>query len=243
MILADVQKLEVGNIITVYELDSSAIGGDVDRFHAHNDGPITWQGETYYPWPIKATGFARTGDGQQPQPTLTVSNFGVDELGNEANGLITAMCLALDDLRGAKFTRKRTMAKYLDSANFDVPNPSADPTEHFPDEVWLVEQKSKEDATQVTFKLTSPLTFNDQQIPSRQIIPNLCGWLMKDPPNGGYRGAWCGYTGSNMFDEDGNPVVDPAMDKCGGRLSDCKKRFGENNELRYGGFPNADRLR
>ena len=42
-----------------------------------------------------------------------------------------------------------------------------------------------------------------------------------------------------MFDADGNPVDDPALDRCGGRLSDCKKRHGENNPLPFGGVPGA----
>ena len=46
-----------------------------------------------------------------------------------------------------------------------------------------------------------------------------------------------------MFDINGNPVSDPALDRCGGRVSDCKKRFGEYAVINFGGFPSADRVR
>ncbi|EHM37547.1 hypothetical protein HMPREF0454_04721, partial [Hafnia alvei ATCC 51873] len=41
----------------------------------------------------------------------------------------------------------------------------------------------------------------------------------------------------------GQPVDDPSQDKCGGLLSDCKKRFGENNPVPFGGFPGAALIR
>ncbi|MNJ74594.1 Phage minor tail protein L [compost metagenome] len=64
---------------------------------------------------------------------------------------------------------------------------------------------------------------------------NRCEWCLW----GEYRGPDCNYTGAKMFDADGNPVDDPALDRCGGRLSDCKKRHGENNPLPFGGVPGA----
>ena len=242
MILEDVQSMTPGNLITLYEIDCRSIGGDVERYHAHNDGIITWQGKQYYPWPIKASDFERTGSSQQPNPTLSVANVGEID-GEQVTGVVSALCLALDDLRGATLTRKRTFAKYLDAVNFGGNNPTADPTEHFPDERWIISQKQSETRELVTFVLSSPLQVNDQQLPSREIIANVCGWLVKAGPNGGYRGAWCGYTGSRMFDINGNPVSDPALDRCGGRVSDCKKRFGQYAVINFGGFPSADRVR
>lgn len=242
MILEDVQKLSPGNLVTLYELDYSSLGGYVERFHNHNDGIIVWQGNKYSPWPIEATNFERTGDSQQPNPQLVVGNIGVDNDGNKVTGVITALCLQFDDLLGAKLTRKRTFSKYLDAENFAGGNPSADPDEHLPDEVWMINQKDSETPESLSFVLGSPLQFEGVQLPRRQVIASLCAWLVIDEPYGGYRGTSCGYTGTNYFDKDGNPVSNPSDDKCGGRVSDCKKRFGENKPLSYGSFPSADRL-
>ena len=243
MILADVQKLAPGNLVTMWELDCAALGGDVERFHNHNDGVITWQGKEYLPWAIEGREFERTGEGQQPQPTLAVGNIGRDADGQPITGVVSALCLALDDLKGATLIRRRTFAKYLDAINFADGNPSASPIEHLPDERWIISQKSVETPDVVEFVLASPLQFDGVQLPSRQVIANICGWLTKAGPEGGYRGAWCGYTGTAMFDKNGAAVSDPALDKCGGLLSDCKKRFGEWQPLSFGGFSSADRVR
>jgi len=243
MILEDVQKLSPGNMVTLYEIDMRKFGGDVERYHNHNDGVIVWQGNSYYPWAIDGKNFERTGDGQQPFPTLTVGNIGEDGEGNPISGVVTALCLAFDDLVGCTLTRRRTFAKYLDAVNFPDGNPSADPNEHMPDEKWIISQKQAETPEAISFVLSSPLQFQGVQLPRRQVLAGLCGWLVIDAPEGGYRGAYCGYAGSRMFDKDGNPVTDQAQDKCGGRPSDCKLRFGENSPLSYGGFPSADRVR
>lgn len=243
MILADVQLLTPGNLVTLYELDCTAIGGLTERYHNHNDGVITWQGHQYFPWAIEARDFERTGEGQQPMPELSVGNIGEDDEGSPITGVVSALCLALDDLVGATLIRRRTFAKYLDAVNFEGGNPTADPNEHMPDERWLVSQKKLETPEIVTFVLGSPLQFDNVQLPRRQIMANMCVWLTMAEPEGGYRGSYCGYTGSAMFDKDGNPVADPSLDKCGGRVSDCKKRFGEWQPLSFGGFPSADRIR
>ncbi|ESH90797.1 tail protein [Cupriavidus sp. HPC(L)] len=227
----DIQTLESGERVELFELDATGIGGDLLRFHGHTQvGPIWWQGNEYSPWPIQGDGFARTGEGQQPTPTLSVGNV---------TGAITAMCLYLQDMVGAKLTRHVTLGKYLDAANFPGGNPTADPTEELPPEVWYLEQKTEEDNVAVTWELASALDFDGVQLPRRQIVANVCSWLSI----GGYRGPYCGYTGTAYFDKDDNPVADPALDRCGGRLTSCKCRFGENNPLPFGSFPAADLIR
>lgn len=240
MITADIQALEPGALVQLFELDTTEIGGDLLRFHGYMQaGPIFWKGEEYSPWAIEAEGFARTGTGTQPAPTLRVGNIGQDAEGSPVPGVISALCLALDDLVGARVIRRRTLGQYLDATNFPDGNPSADPNEEFPLEIWLVEAKTQEDKETVEFELRSALDFDGEQLPGRQIQANTCGWLSI----GGYRGPNCAYTGAAMFDRDGNPVTDPTRDKCGGRVSDCKKRFGEYEILNFGGFPGADSLR
>ena len=240
MITADIQGLEPGKLVQLFELDLSELGDEIWRFHGYAQADsIWWQGQEYKPWAIEAEGFARNGTGQQPTPTLRVGNIGQDALGNPLPGVISALCIALDDLVGARVIRRRTLAHYLDARNFAEGNPSANPAEELPQEIWLVECKTHEDKETVEFELTSALDFDGQQLPARQIVANLCGWLT----NGGYRGPYCGYTGSAMFDREGQSVTDPTKDRCGGRVSDCKKRFGEWEPINFGGFPSADTLR
>ena len=111
-ITQDIQSLAPGSLIELFELDATALGGTITRFHAGTNGllsSVVWQGNTYQPFPIEASGFEFNGQGQMPRPTLRIANV---------TGLLGAMVREYSDLLGAKVTRKRTLAKYLDAANF-----------------------------------------------------------------------------------------------------------------------------
>ncbi|WP_321940060.1 phage minor tail protein L [Paraburkholderia sp. J8-2] len=219
-IAADVQSLNPGRIIELFEVDCTGIGGDLMRFHGHlQSQSITWQGEEYRAWPIQATGFKRTTDAQQATPSLTVGDI---------NGTISALCIVLDDLVGAVMRRRRTLARYLDAVNFPDGNADADPDAEMATEIWRIEQKSDEQpGDYVTFTLSSPLDFGGQQIPARQIV-NACQWE--------YKSADCGWTGITFFDRNDNPVDDPSLDACSMKTTGCECRFGVSNPLSYGGF-------
>lgn len=230
-----IQGLAPGNFVELFEVDMLSIGGDVLRFHGYpQQGPIYWKGDTYTPWSVEARGFALIGNGPPPTPTIKLGNIGQDEFGLPITGVISSLCNALQDLVGAKVIRRRTFAEFLDAANFQDGNPSADPTQELLPDIWLVEAKTFANAQYVEFELKSALDFEGQKLPARQILPG-CSWL--------YRGAECGYVGAAMFDEQDNPTADPTLDKCGKRVGSCKLRFGEFAELPHGGFPGADSLR
>jgi lambda family phage minor tail protein L len=214
---ADIQALEPGGLVELYEIDSTAMGGDLLRFHPHlTAGSIVFQGVEYSPWPVIGQGFGSSGGATQSTPTLTVSNV---------DGTISALCILLGDLVGAKVKRKRTLAQYLDG------QPTADPTAEMPVELWVIEQKAGEDNLSVEFSLSSVLDFSGRQLPNRQVLASLCNWQ--------YRGIECGYSGMVYFDKNNVQQADPTQDSCGKRLSSCKCRFGASNPLPFGGFPSA----
>lgn len=227
---ADLQKLEPGAEVKLYQLDGSAFGGDIVLFHGHNGGSIFWRGEEYMPWAIAAEGFERSG-AQPARPRLRVGNV---------NGAISSLCLLYDDMVGAVLTRRRTFKRYLDAVNFEGGvNPDANPDESFPDEIWFVDRKTNETPEAVEFELASAMEFNNAQLPGRQIIQNFCSWVAI----GGYRGPYCGYSGPPVAKRDDTPTSDPALDRCGGRLTSCKLRFGEFGELPTAAFPAAGLIR
>lgn len=225
-IAAEIQKLAPSAVIELYQLDASSFGGDVYYFHAGTNGltqTIVWQEQEYVPFPVQITGFEFTAGGQIPRPKMSVSNV---------SGIITTLVLAYNDLIGAKVTRKRTFAKYLDAVNFSGgTNPDADPTAEFPDDIYFIEHKVNENKNVVEFELSAAFDVQGVKIPKRQIIQNICPWK--------YRGAECGYAGTNYFDTNDNPVATLAQDVCGKRLSSCEARFGQYAELPFGGFPAA----
>lgn len=225
-IASEIQKLAPSAIIEVFQLDTSNIGGETYYFHAGTNGlrtRVVWQGRTYEPFPLQATGFEYNGNGQIPRPKLVVANV---------TGIISTLVLLYQDLIGAKLTRKRTLAKYLDAVNFTGGvNPSADSTAEFADEVYFIDRKSAETRDAVEFELAASFDVQGVKLPKRQIIQNICPWS--------YRGTECGYTGTSYFNASDIAVGSAALDVCGKRLSSCEKRFGVNQPLSFGGFPAA----
>jgi lambda family phage minor tail protein L len=225
-IVSELQSLAPSAIIELFQLDATSFGGDIYYFHAGTNGlrqNITWQGQEYVAYPIQMSGFEFSAGGQLPRPQMVVSNV---------TGAITALVLAYNDLLGAKVTRKRTMAKFLDAVNFTGGvNPNADPDAEFNDDIFFIERKTSENNQAVSFELSASFDVQGVKLPRRQIVQNICPWK--------YRGAECGYTGTNYFDSNDNSVASSSLDVCGKRLSSCEVRFGVNNELPFGGFPAA----
>lgn len=125
-----------------------------------------------------------------------------------------------------------TVAKYIG-------NPTADPTQEMKPEIWYIDRKAVEDNKMVQFELASAMDLNGVQLPRRQIVQNYCTWMSV----GGYRGPYCNYTGVPVAKADGTPTSDPLLDKCGGKLSDCKLRQWPDGILNFGGYPAAGLVR
>lgn len=250
MITEDYQRLEPGNKIRLIEVDGSTFGvDDVLRFHAYNlphtedeiaaaagnetelaAKSIWWQGKEYAAWPYQLEGLESSTDGSSARPTLSVANI---------DSSITALCLAYDDMLQAKVTIHETFAHYLDARNFPEGNATADP-QQVRKRVFYIDGKNSELAGEtVEFILTSPMDLQGLMIPTRQ-LHSLCTWCIRNK----YRsGDGCDYAGSKYFDMNNKPVGDPSLDACNGTLTACKMRFGENNELPFGGFPGTSLIR
>lgn len=218
----EIQSLEPGEWVELITFDGTDIGAGILRFHNYTQaGVIYWQGNEYAPYPYEATGFDFKSD-QPPQPRIVVANI---------DRSITLLCAFFDDMVGAKIIRHRTLGKFLDAENFGGINPTADPEEHLPDDVWYIERKQSENAQQVTFELSTGANFINAVIPARSILANVCPWV--------YRGEGCGYAGPPVATVTDVPTTDPLLDRCSKRLSGCWKRFGQNKPLPIGSFPAA----
>ena len=180
---------------------------------------IIWQGETFEPMALEVSGLEMRSDGKASAPTLSMAN----NIGG-IQGAVSAYCLQFGDFAGAKLKVITTLAKYLDAENFSTGNPTANPSEKR-EQIWFIEQKTSENAQQVTFELSNPVDFEGLKIPTRQ-ISNYCNWE--------YRSEECGYIGSAMFTEKDEPTDNPTLDRCNYRTSGCRCR---ENELHFGGFP------
>ena len=229
--VSELQSASPSAIIELFELQLvTAIHGvnTLYRYHAGvnglaTNGNIVWAGNTYQAYPIEAEGFEWSGTGQLPRPKIRVSNI---------LGTMTAILLTLSDgLEGAKVTRIRTMARYLDAVNFTGGvNPYGTPssTSEWPREIYYIDRKLVETRDVVEFELAAAFDLAGVRVPRRQCISNICQWT--------YRSAECSYTGTNYFNENDTSTT-LANDLCGKRVSSCKARFGATATLPYGSFP------
>jgi lambda family phage minor tail protein L len=216
---SELQAVAPSSIIELFELQLNTTQHGVAvtyRFHAGsslsvNDNLI-WAGNSYLRFPIEAEGFEYNGEGQLPRPKIRVSNI---------LGTITALLLTLPSgLEGAKITRIRTLARYIDAANFpDNINPfgTPDSTASFPPEVYFIDRKTTETRDVVEFELAAVFDLANVRAPRRQCIANICQWT--------YRSAECGYTEALYFDANDGPAPNSSDDVCGKRLDSCRLRF------------------
>jgi lambda family phage minor tail protein L len=206
-------------LIELFELELiAAIHGTnaVYRFHAginaKGTGDVVWAGDAYLALPIEAEGFSYSGNGQLPRPTLRVGNV---------LGSITALLLTLPaGLEGARVTRRRTHARYLDAVNFPGnvnPLGTPDPSAEYPREVYFIDRRRSESREVVEFELAAAFDLAGVRAPKRQAIATLCTWV--------YRSAECGYSGG--------------LPSCSKSLVDCRAHFGNDSQLPFGGFPGA----
>ena len=171
-IINELQTINPSAIIELFELELNATVHGRDQtyyFHAGSslnlNGEIKWNGNNYQRFPVKAEGFEYKG-GQLPRPTISVSN---------GTSLISALLLEVNefsvgnDLIGAKFVRKRTLAKFLPNDNFIGNNPSGavDETAEFPQEIFTVARKSTENREIVQFELAAALDMANVKCPNR----------------------------------------------------------------------------
>ena len=177
---SDIQKVNPSAIIELFTLtlDNALHGATtVYRFHAGTNldanGKIVWDGNEYLRFPVQATGFAYKR-GQLPRPTLTVSNMGSPSI--SAILLTVNQTTAGNDLTGAKVVRIRTMARFLDAANFSgATNPfgTPDPTAEFPQEIYYIDRKKAENREVVSWELAAVFDLAGIRSPKRQCTRSL----------------------------------------------------------------------
>lgn len=225
---ADVQKLNPGTLVELFDLDATIYGIGHLRFcsgvnFAGTPTDVTWQGNVYTRYPIAAIGFEKSTSGVIARPSLKASNI---------NGALSSFNKAYSDLVRCTLTRYRTLVKYLDAVNFPGGvNPTADPTAFITPDIYSVDRKAHQDSEYCEYELTASFDVAGVKLPRRLIIQNMCTWV--------YRSAECGYAGGPVATVKDVPTGDPLLDDCSLHPSGCKLRFGANAILPFGGFPGA----
>ncbi len=191
--------------------DDETDNANILRFHNNIkviDSYIYWQGKTYFPAPIQAEGFDISSRGTLPTPVLRITAQKEEEI--EALSILRRTVHKYGDIIGAKVTRIRTFAKYLDAKNFSdisqvdstqgaYPSPfpdeyEPDPYAEFPRDVFYVERKSSENKVNLEYELSALIDVEGIKLPRRVVLSQKCGFT--------YRGCGCFYEEKqqNVFD-------------------------------------------
>jgi lambda family phage minor tail protein L len=232
---AEKQKLSMDNVVTLFQLDTTPIGGTDIYYFTNSVRPggasVMFDGIVYTPIAVTASGFGYDGSGSFPSPKLQISNV---------MGWLTSAVIAYKDFIGAKLIRIRTFETFLDDGA------TPDPEEIFPVDTFTVEQKTNHNKIYIEWRLSSIIDETDRLLPGRVILRNFCPFIYRQwdavAVAFNYDKATCPYTGSNYFDED-DKASSAANDKCGKTLASCSKRFGARKEIKFGGFPGVGRDR
>ena len=178
-------------LLELFTLDATSIGlSTIYRFHAGTNErlkPITFNGLEYTPFPLRAEGYEYDGKGGVSRPKITLSNV---------NGFLSNLLLQNANLIGAKVTRTRVFARFIDAVNFTNginPYGTPDPTAAYPDDIYYVNRKIAENQSVVSFELSSVLDIEGAELPRRQILANICPFRFRDPES-------CQYTGVPIAD-------------------------------------------
>ena len=174
--VSELQKINPSSVIELFTLalDNTLHGATtVYRFHnganMNANGEVVWAGNSYQRFPIECNGFEYSGEGTLPRPTIRISNI---------LGTITSYILTVNetspgnDLNGAKLTRIRTLARYIDAANFSGgsnPYGTPDTSAAFPEEIYFLDHKTIENRDFVEWECCAAFDLANVRVPLRQV--------------------------------------------------------------------------
>ena len=211
--------------VIVYEVHLSDIGGpgeDKLFFHDGRNGTsdIEWYSlinekdfgssnashyrrVTYTALPMESEGWEVRGTGTLPRPTVRMANV---------NSYWSGYLTNFDDLVGAKVVRRRTLEKYLyhKEASAGDNNPPVE----FNRDVFYIDRKTTESASQVEFELASAFDVEGIKLPRRSIIAARCPWKYKDTSQGG-----CNWPADNRYTPVGGSETVLYFDKDDNRIT------------------------
>ena len=194
--VSELQKINPSSIVELFQLELiTAIHGSNTKYYFHNgtntngNNNLIFNNIEYTKMPIEADGFEFNGK-QTPRPRLRISNI---------LGTFTTILLTLPQgLEGAKVTRVRTLARYVDNANFtggeillengsnllledgfaiDMdqginPFGTPDSTATFDEQIFIIDRKTTENREIIEFELAATYDIHGVRLPKRHVLPS-----------------------------------------------------------------------
>lgn len=200
---SEAMSLNPSTLVSMFEIDLTDIAFDIGlatdntntifRFHNTNVllmKSIIWKGVEYQPAPIIVEGYETSSQGTPPTPKLSIT---VNDQGIPALSQLKQLLRQIGDITGAKVTRIRTFAKYLDAENFlnKVTPEDFSPNSNieFPRDIFYIERKSQENKYSIEYELSSIFDLENVKLPARLVLATKCSCT--------YRGNGCLYEYAN----------------------------------------------
>jgi lambda family phage minor tail protein L len=204
-IVTEVMSLQPSALLTMFEIDVGSLGFNIGvisqtevtlqqatTFRFHNNinlstSSLFWQGNEYIAAPIIMTNMETNLKGPLalPKMSITVSDDGIPLL-----TLLKQRIYQLGDIVGAKLTRIRTFARFIDQINFPItqtppPNFYPDPNAELPRDYFYIDRLSNENKNFIEYELSPFFVIEGINLPGRVISEDSCPWF--------YRGEGCLY--------------------------------------------------
>jgi lambda family phage minor tail protein L len=235
-IAADIVQPDVGQLIVLYELHLTDLGGSIYRFVQGTDQSgspteVVFDSETYYPRAFDIEGFGFSGKGQQPRPVVKIA---------DVDNTIHDLCMTHQDMLGAVFKRRRTLKKYLDNES------EADPTAEFPVDIFIVGKKGMHSKIFIEFELYPYMDKEGRKIPGRLILKDICQFVYRSWNGSSFdynTERPCPYTTATYFKRDNSGTGTASEDECSHTIGGCRARYGTYGPMPFGGYPGVNRLR
>jgi len=179
--------LQNSEVLDLFEIKINDFEGYF-RFHGSKNfnKDIVFNGNTYLYIPSEISNLEYNSEGKQNRPTLSIANI---------NNFITNFIKDRNDLLGARFYKKKILAKDLDAVNFGGENKNLlgvrNSNNFISSDLYTIQKKNFETKEKVEFTLASILDLDGLTAPSRKVYNDSCHWQ--------YRGCGCNYGKINGY--------------------------------------------
>lgn len=230
-----IQKLSVGEFITLFEIDTSIYGGITYYFTPNTVSGtqfVEFGSNTYIPIPAQIAGYKLSANGSLERPSLTVANT------DRAFNYILSI---YNNLNGCLVTIRNTFRQYLDDGD------DPDFTAQVEPQLFRIHQKTSHTKDTIQWELASIIDNQKAMIPRNIVAAEKCiaRYRTWDSDVSAFvyntSGLACPYTGNNYFTDTGAVGI-ASTDKCSRDLYGCRLRYPNDGDvLPYMQFPSIER--
>jgi len=206
---AEFMSLTPSALVELFVIDTTEIEGNKlpiseQTMYLHNHvttdlTPVYFDGQKYNAAPCEYKKNEMKSDSTQtPRPVFTITNYG---------GYVSRVLRQTSGLIGAKVTRRRVYAKFLDTLTWPNNPPSwstPNINNYTSEDIYLVNKKTSESKDSVELELATGLELEGVRLPKRKMFANACVFEYRNSSGCPHSGApVADVTNKKFFDSSG----------------------------------------